>query len=342
MPKRKRNPGQRRLENQIGLFALLVFIAMTAIWLIQMMQPVTPRSVAVPVTPQPLPTTTPLSERLHPTALPPVIVTVGCDVADLYEAVTIADHVIIDCTDRLILTRPLVITHDMSLSGASQQAILSGANALDSLLHVEPAVTLTLFDIHLTEARTGVYLQSDAVLSAISCTLNYLGQPDGTTIANHGTRVYLRDCLLEHNSGASVLFNPQNGVLEIYDSLLRDNPVNGESPLVNYGTLLIENSIFQTNSGLTGGVIFNQGHLMILDSTFYENHATEAGGAVYNHLRGSATLRRSTFRDNTGGRGAAIYNAGSLTVEGLNLTSNRRDCVNLPGAELTDPQRVCQ
>jgi hypothetical protein len=342
MPKRKRNPHQRRLEKQIGLFALLVFIVVTALWLLQMMQPA-PRSVEAPATPQPLPTTTPLSERLHPTTPPPVVMTTGCDVADLYDAVTVADHVVIDCAGPLILTRPLLLTHDISLSGANrQQAILSGANALDSLLQVEPAVTLTLFDIHLTEARTGVYLQSDAVLSAISCTLNYLGQPDGTTIANHGSRVYLRDCLLEHNSGASVLFNPQNGVLEMYDSLLRENPVNGESPLVNYGTLLIEDSIFQTNSGLNGGVIFNQGHLMILGSTFNENVATAAGGAIYNHRRGSATLRRSTFRDNTGGRGAAIYNAGSLTVEGLHLTSNRRDCVNLPGAELTDPQRVCQ
>jgi hypothetical protein len=178
-------------------------------------------------------------------------------------------------------------------------------------------------------------------LSAIDCTLNYLGQPDGTTIANHGTRVYLRDCLLEHNNGDSVLFNPQTGILEIYDSLIRENAIQGESPLLNSGTLLIDNVIFRSNAGINGGAIANQGYLTVLDSTFTDNNATETGGAIYNSHRATATLSRSLFRDNSAERGAAIYNTGNLTVEYLVLTSNRRDCVNLLGAKLTDPQRVC-
>lgn len=343
MAKRKRSPAQRQTEQQISLLALFIFILITAIWLVQMMQPAPPRPIAeAPVTPQPMPTSTPLSERLRTPAPPPVTVTVGCDATELHAAVATADHVIIDCTDPIVLQQPLILPHTISISGMNpQQAILSGNRALDALLVVEPDVDLTLFNVHLTEARIGIYLKADTTLSAIDCTLNYLGQPDGTTIANHGTRVYLRDCLLEHNTGDSVLFNPQTGVLEIDDSMIRENAIQGESPLMNYGRLIIKNTIFRSNEGINGGAIANRGHVTVQDSSFTDNNALEAGGAIYNSRRATATLSRSSFRDNRAERGAAIYNTGHLTVEYLSLTSNRRDCVNLPGARLIDPQRIC-
>jgi hypothetical protein len=257
-------------------------------------------------------------------------------------AVTVADHVIIDCTEPIILQRPLILPHDISLSGANrQQAILSGDSRTETLLIAEPDITLTLFGVHLTEARTGIYLKSGTSLSAIDCTLSYLGQSDGTTIANHGDRVYLRDCLLHHNTGDSILFNPQTGLLELTDSLVHSNTVQGEAPLLNYGTLLVDNTIFRSNRGINGGAVANRGHLTVLDSSFTENHATESGGAVYNSHRATATISHSSFRDNRGERGAAIYNIGTLTVDHLSLTSNRRDCVSLPGATLIDPQRNC-
>jgi CSLREA domain-containing protein len=89
----------------------------------------------------------------------------------------------------------------------------------------------------------------------------------------------------------------------------------------NKGTLMILNSTFSNNEASDGGgAIYNSGTAIIVNSTFFSNYVVPFdlsdntdGGAIYND--GSASILNSTFSDNTF-YGSNIHNAvaGSMTL----------------------------
>lgn len=83
------------------------------------------------------------------------------------------------------------------------------------------------------------------------------------------------------------------------------------------------------NDTNSGGAIYNAGTLLVEASFFMDNTADFAGGVLYNHIGATATVRNSHLVGNETidptevfGEGGAIYNLGTLTVEGSTLFAN--------------------
>lgn len=64
--------------------------------------------------------------------------------------------------------------------------------------------------------------------------------------------------------------------------------------------LIVEDSTFRSNEAAAGGAILALGEVHITGSTFYDNDATFAGGAIYSGMSGSLYLTNSTFSKNDG------------------------------------------
>ena len=71
-----------------------------------------------------------------------------------------------------------------------------------------------------------------------------------------------------------------------------------------------------------GGAIQNSGQLNVIGSTFTNNSAVAAGGAIDNISSSPLTVNNSTFTANTGGQGGAIYNGGTLTMTNSTVSGN--------------------
>ena len=95
------------------------------------------------------------------------------------------------------------------------------------------------------------------------------------------------------------------------------------------GALALGNSVLSgshtTDAGSTGGAIFNEGSLTVVDTTFSGNSTPMAGGALNNF--GVARVSRSTFSGNTAERGGAINvnSDGTLNLVNATVTGNTAD-----------------
>jgi CSLREA domain-containing protein len=96
---------------------------------------------------------------------------------------------------------------------------------------------------------------------------------------------------------------------------------------VNYNkSLTLRNLILVDGLGSSsGGAVYNDtGNVTIEKCQFESNNTTAAGsgGALYNDNDGAMDVHRSTFTNNTGKRGGAIWNYGSLTVTDSTFENN--------------------
>jgi len=72
-----------------------------------------------------------------------------------------------------------------------------------------------------------------------------------------------------------------------------------------------------------GGIIYNDGEVIIEAGMFRSNQAASDGGAIYNAKGATLTIRGGTFSVNFAERnGGAIYNAGTVNIEGGTFAGN--------------------
>jgi len=104
---------------------------------------------------------------------------------------------------------------------------------------------------------------------------------------------------------------------------------SGGGGVDNSGTLTVNNSLFYSNTALTGGAIFNTGTASISNTSFSGNtpyfFGHSAGcGAIDN--RSTMTITTSTFDTNYANNnytsGGAICNGGTLTITASTLSNN--------------------
>ncbi len=119
----------------------------------------------------------------------------------------------------------------------------------------------------------------------------------------------ITDTLTIHGPGASLL------------TISGNNTVNVMS-VVGGGTLHLSD-VTIANGGNTnyGGGIYNEGTLLITNTTFYSNAASFDGGGIMNG-GGKLIVTNSTLYSNTAGYGGGIYNNGPLTVTNSTFYSN--------------------
>ena len=119
----------------------------------------------------------------------------------------------------------------------------------------------------------------------------------------------------------------------------RTSPFISGGAIDNLGDMTINNAIFKNNyakgvqnSASFGGAIMNNKNLNITNSTFDGNYIDSSsygyGGAIYNNTDGNLSIANSTIQNNKisnsliDGEGGAIYNAGTITLDNVNLQKN--------------------
>ncbi len=118
----------------------------------------------------------------------------------------------------------------------------------------------------------------------------------------------------------------------IKDSQFKNNKANmgGSAISSNYG-LFIENSTFCDNSGsISGGAIINFGGIKVVGSFFENNTGGAQGGAIlflgaspnYAEATRQLEINESSFRNNTGDFGGAIFSQGTTIIENSTFDSN--------------------
>lgn len=149
------------------------------------------------------------------------------------------------------------------------------------------------------------------------------------------------------------LFNVSKGAtLTLNNLTIKDYYSDESTALRNYGTLNINNCIFQnntnTNTSIAGGNLYNEGNLTVIDSEFKENYAASRGASIFStggianiyttiftkdnalnvggstyNIRGTMNIYDSTFTENSAVSGAGIYNAfGNLYVNNTKFIKN--------------------
>ncbi len=117
----------------------------------------------------------------------------------------------------------------------------------------------------------------------------------------------------------------------------------GPGGILNYGTLILTDSTVAQNynyfgGGGQGGGIRNSGNMTISGSTVSGNECYPlndcSGGGIFNNTTGVMQIQNSTISGNTAfdsGRGAGIYNKGSLDIRFSTITNNTTVCCSASG-----------
>ncbi len=122
------------------------------------------------------------------------------------------------------------------------------------------------------------------------------------------------------NSGGAIYnysakLNVNGGTYDLNTAVTSGGAIHNEKAASSWdASAIIKNVTFSNNSvsAGSGGAIANHSDavLNVADSTFDSNSASDSGGAIYNSS--TATMKNSTFTNNSAVSGGAIYNSGTL------------------------------
>jgi hypothetical protein len=145
----------------------------------------------------------------------------------------------------------------------------------------------------------------------LASTLPAISDPDGVTIDGTGQTV-----IISGNDTVRVMLVNSGAALSVINLTIANGNANAGSGIYNDGTLIVTNSTFSENSATAGaGAILNHNAatLIVTNSTFFVNHSEDLGGAILNYS--SLIITNSTIAyNNTNGIGGGIYNTVLATL----------------------------
>lgn len=160
---------------------------------------------------------------------------------------------------------------------------------------------------------------------------------------NNGATLTLHNCTISSNTitnNYGVLYNQTGAIMHIYDSNFNANNGAYGSAIYSYWSSLLDinNSTFGNNITSTSAAVYANKNdtVTINNSIFSGNRSTSSCGAFMNYNGPSISIANSTFDNNYGTSGAAIYNyvlAG--TTNSINLSNNiftNNSALNTAGA----------
>lgn len=177
---------------------------------------------------------------------------------------------------------------------------------------------------------SGIYTVSDGQVDFISTEITINGFNSASTIIQPSECNPIEEqCTNDHQ----FVRNTSGGTLTLNNLTMRywknTGDLNG-GVLLNNGILNISHSVFTSNRAVYGGAFINSGGTVTITySSFTSNMAHNyssynTGGAIYNAISGpgSVNIYQSTFSDNSGSNGGAIFNYGLLDIVNSTFTKN--------------------
>lgn len=207
---------------------------------------------------------------------------------------------------------------------------------------------VTIVNNQSTGSGGGIY-NSGATLTLVGSSLE-----DNSTTAGFGGGLHNRygfvtvDAVAFINNSApdnegGGIYNGR--VLTINASVFRNNQALNGGAIFGHGfeTLTITGSDIDTNIATwSGGGIYNEGSVALLNTTIRNNIATLWGGGVYNDGVGIISLEASTVANNIvsgqSGGGGGVFNQGMVEMTNVTVSGNSAETLALRNPNLTDAE----
>ena len=213
-------------------------------------------------------------------------------------------------------------------------------------VHLEKDRTVTLKNGTLDVAqgskvfKMGIQNYCDLILNNMVVDgTNLLGDATYTMSNNHGDITINNSTIIAKKGGVAfdVYYTPS------YDDgvsvTVNNSTINGKIEVTVANALALKDDakkhkLMLTGGTLTGGLtavqgaqLYNEGTTVISNVAMAGNTATDKGGAIFNSddktgAKGDLTLNNVDLKGNKANFGGAIWNAGTLTVEGGSFTDN--------------------
>jgi len=210
-------------------------------------------------------------------------------------------------------------------------------------------ITSSTFEVNLSYQNGGaIYTEFKGITSIgeqskfVGNTV-FVGNEDSTyngcggAIFNNGTTEIRRGSLFQINissNAGGAIYNVTESTVAIDNniSFQLNNATNYGGAIYNEGVIIFSKSTtelfgqnyFESNNSQNGGAIYNTGFINIENNVVFSNNQTNflgKGGAIYNTSSGTIEiLNGATFTDNSATLGGAIYNEGFLLLVSNNNT----------------------
>lgn len=195
-------------------------------------------------------------------------------------------------------TITLVTFEDVKVSGGSNDSFSGSTNGGGGAFHIREDAGVVMNRVLISDNRARFH---------------------GAAIYNQG-RLEINDCIIRENAttlrDGGAIFNTSGGTLNLRNSAVYNNTAADDNP----------------GSSRHGGAIYNAGALTVSNTTFSGNHAPEGqGGAIYHASGASLTINNATLCENIcrgTESGAAIFNAGSMTLRNTLVANNYLGFIN--------------
>ncbi len=221
-----------------------------------------------------------------------------------------------DVSDTGAASGDLDITENVTITGAGASSTILDFDDLNRFFDVPVGVTVTISQLRMTDASTGLFDAGGAIRNSGTLTLDHVD------VRNNST-----------SSGGGAIANLDGGSLTLIDSIVLTNNSTGQEGgggLFNAGTATVTRTTFDGNtSNSSGGNIMNNGSaatLTLIESTVKGGRVgtNRNGGGLYNGH--TTTIRRSTFSDNQATNGGAIesngFGSGQLSLVNCTVSGN--------------------
>ena len=237
---------------------------------------------------------------------------------------------------------------------------------LFQLLKESPAVTLKngILNIATPTAESGKFkmvLQNYCNLTLDNMVVdgtNLLGDGTYTMSNNHGDITINNSTIIAKKDGVAfdVYYWPKGGYSDGVSVTVNNSTINGKIEVTVDGSAALKDGakhqLTLTGGTLTGGLtaaqgaqLYNEGTTVISNVAMARNTATDKGGAIFNSddktgAKGDLTLNNVDLKGNNANFGGAIWNEGTLTVNGGSFEGNTAATAagaiyNAAGATLT-------
>ena len=237
---------------------------------------------------------------------------------------------------------------------------------LFQLLKESPAVTLKngILNIATPTAESGKFkmvLQNYCNLTLENMVVdgsNLQGNVSYTMSNNHGDITINNSTIIAKKGGVAfdVYYWPKGGYSDGVSVTVNNSTINGKIEVTVDGSASLKDrakhQLTLTGGTLTGGLtamqgaqLYNEGTTVISNVAMAGNTATDKGGAIFNSddktgAKGDLTLNNVDLKGNKANFGGAIWNEGTLTVNGGSFEGNTAKSAagaiyNAAGATLT-------